>query len=367
MRGLYVHIPFCLKKCSYCDFVSYSGAFGLEDDYVNALLSEFASFRGEKVDTVYFGGGTPTSLKTENLTRLLDGVFSSFHVAQDAEVTIECNPKTADFSKFRALLSHGANRLSIGVQTFDEQCLKAIGRVHAADDAKRCIQDAARAGFLNLSADLMFGLPGQSVASAVESVEIAATMPVRHISCYGLMLEEHTPLWEQVQAGTVSLPEEDAEFSMYCNMKDALNSRGFHQYEISNFAKDGFSSRHNLKYWNCEEYIGCGAAAHSYFEGARFCHGSNLLDYIQNPAAREDVTVLDKEEQMSEFLILGLRKTAGVSETEFFARFGVSMNERYNNVIEKFTKAGLLVRDGGVLRFSEQGVYVSNTVLCEFV
>lgn len=367
MRGLYVHIPFCLKKCSYCDFVSYSGAFGLEDDYVNALLSEFASFRGEKVDTVYFGGGTPTSLKTENLTRLLDGVFSTFHVAHDAEVTIECNPKTADFSKFRALLSHGANRLSIGVQTFDEQCLKAIGRVHAADDAKRCIQDAARAGFLNLSADLMFGLPGQSVASAVESVEIAATMPVRHISCYGLMLEEHTPLWEQVQAGTVSLPEEDAEFLMYCKMKDALNSRGFHQYEISNFAKDGFSSRHNLKYWNCEEYIGCGAAAHSYFEGARFCHGSNLLDYIQNPAAREDVTVLDKEEQMSEFLILGLRKTAGVSETEFFARFGVSMNKCYNNVIEKFTKAGLLVRDGGVLRFSEQGVYVSNTVLCEFV
>ena len=367
MRGLYVHIPFCLKKCSYCDFVSYSGAFGLEDDYVNALLSEFASFRGEKVDTVYFGGGTPTSLKTENLTRLLDGVFSSFHVAQDAEVTIECNPKTADFSKFRALLSHGANRLSIGVQTFDEQCLKAIGRVHAADDAKRCMQDAARAGFLNLSADLMFGLPGQSVASAVESIEIAAAMPVRHISCYGLILEEHTPLWEQVQAGTVSLPEEDAEFSMYCEMKNALNSRGFHQYEISNFAKDGFSSRHNLKYWNCEEYIGCGAAAHSYFEGARFCHGPNLLDYIQNPAAREDVTVLDKEEQMSEFLILGLRKTAGVSETEFFARFGVSKNERYNNVIEKFTKSGLLVRDGGALRFSEKGVYVSNTVLCEFV
>ena len=367
MRGLYVHIPFCLKKCGYCDFVSYSGAFGLEDDYVNALLSEFAYFRGEKIDTVYFGGGTPTSLKTESLTRLLDGVFSTFHVAQGAEVTIECNPKTADFSKFRALLSHGANRLSIGVQTFDEQCLKAIGRVHSADDAKRCVQDAARAGFLNLSADLMFGLPGQSVASAVESVEIAAAMPVRHISCYGLMLEEHTPLWEQVQAGTVSLPEEGAEFSMYCKMKDALNKRGFHQYEISNFAKDGYESRHNLKYWNCEEYIGCGAAAHSYFEGARFCHGSNLLDYIQNPAAREDVTVLDKEEQMSEFLILGLRKTAGVSETEFFARFGVSMNECYNNVIEKFTKAGLLVRDGGVLRFSEQGVYVSNTVLCEFV
>ena len=367
MRGLYVHIPFCLKKCGYCDFVSYSGAFGLEDDYVNALLFEFALYRGEKIDTVYFGGGTPTTLKTQNLTKLLDVVFSSFHVAPGAEVTVECNPKTADFSKFRALHSHGANRLSIGVQSFNEPCLKAIGRVHSADDAKQCIQEAARAGFLNLSADLMFGLPGQTIVSAVESAKIAAALPVRHISCYGLMLEEHTPLWEQAQAGTVLLPDEDAEFQMYCEMKDALNARGFHQYEISNFAKDGFYSRHNLKYWDCEEYIGCGAAAHSYFEGVRFCHGPNLLDYIQNPAAREDMTVLSKEEQMSEFFVFGLRKTAGVSDKEFNARFGGSMYARYHNVIEKFTKAGLLVRDGDALRFSEKGVYVSNTVLCEFV
>lgn len=368
MRGLYVHLPFCLKKCSYCDFVSYPDAFGLEEDYVNALLSEFASFRGEKIDTVYFGGGTPTSLETEHLTKLLDGVFSAFSVAQGAEVTIECNPKTADFAKFRALKSHGANRLSVGVQSFDDTCLKIIGRVHSADDAVRCLEDAARAGFLNISVDLMFGLPGQSLKTVQKSVLTAAAMQtVRHVSCYGLILEENTPLWEQVQAGALTLPDEDTEFEMYCEIKNMLCASGFHQYEISNFARDGYESRHNLKYWNCEEYIGCGAAAHSYFEGARFCHSAGLLDYIKNPCAREDVTVLSKAEQMSEFLILGLRKTAGVSKKEFCARFGETIDACYQKAIEKFTKTGLLESTGDTLRLSEKGVYVSNTVLCEFV
>ncbi len=368
MRGLYVHLPFCLKKCSYCDFVSYPDAFGLEEDYVNALLSEFAVWRGETVDTVYFGGGTPTSLKTEHLTKLLDGVFSAFSVAQGAEVTIECNPKTADFAKLRALIRHGANRLSVGVQSFDETCLKTIGRVHSADDAVRCLEDAARAGFLNISVDLMFGLPGQSLKTVQKSVSTAAAMQtVRHVSCYGLILEEHTPLWEQVQTGALTLPDEDTELEMYCEIKNLLSARGFHQYEISNFARDGQESRHNLKYWNCEEYIGCGAAAHSYFEGARFCHSAELLDYMKNPAAREDVTVLSKEEQMSEFFVLGLRKTAGVSKKEFFARFGETIDAHYQKAIEKFTKAGLLESSGDTLRLSEKGVYVSNTVLCEFV
>lgn len=368
MRGLYVHLPFCLKKCNYCDFVSYPGAYGLEEDYVNALLSEFALYRGENIDTVYFGGGTPTSLKTENLIKLLDGVFSAFSVAQGAEVTIECNPKTADFSKFCALKNHGANRLSVGVQSFDDVCLKTIGRLHSADDAFRCLEEAARAGFLNLSVDLMFGLPGQNLETVQKNVLTAAAIPmVRHISCYGLILEEDTPLWAQVQTGTLTLPDEDTEFEMYCKISETLRAKGFCQYEISNFAKKGYESRHNLKYWNCEEYIGCGAAAHSYFEGARFCHGAGLVDYIKNPAAREDIAVLSKEEQMSEFMFLGLRKTAGVSKKEFCARFGETLDARYHKVIEKFTKAGLLESEGDALRLSEKGVYVSNTVLCEFV
>lgn len=368
MRGLYVHLPFCFKKCGYCDFVSYTDAYGLENAYTKALLSEFDRYCGERIDTVYFGGGTPTSLSTEHLTKLLDGVFSSFHVAPDAEVTVECNPKTADFAKFRALLAHGVNRLSIGVQSLDDECLKTIGRIHSACDAIRCVEEAAQAGFLNLSVDLMFGLPKQSVSSIQKSVrEVLAMSAVRHISCYGLILEENTPLWEQVQNEAIALPNEDAELEMYDEIKKMLRVRGFHQYEISNFARSGFQSRHNLKYWNCEEYIGCGAAAHSYFEGARFCHGPELKTYIQNPIAREHVTVLSEEEQMSEFMILGLRKTAGISGKAFFARFGCLPDEYYQNVIEKFTKAGLLESDGDVLRLSEKGVYVSNTVLCEFV
>lgn len=366
-RGLYVHLPFCLKKCAYCDFVSYAHAFDQEDAYIDALLTEFCTYRGEKIDTVYFGGGTPTALKIENLLKLIDGVYSAFCVLPDAEVTVECNPKTADAAAFRALLHHGVNRLSIGVQSFDDACLQTIGRVHTADDAKKSVEDAARAGFCNVSLDLMFGLPGQSAQSLQSSVQTAMSLPIRHISCYGLILEEHTPLWHQVQTGGLTLPGEDEEVQMYRDLIKQLAAHDFVQYEISNFAKDGFWSRHNLKYWNDLEYIGCGAAAHSYFQGERFFHGADLADYIQDPNRREGVTALSVEEQMGEFMMLGLRKTAGVSRSEFFARFGILLDDRYKKEIETFTQAGLLESVGDRLRLSQQGVYVSNTVMCEFV
>lgn len=368
MRGLYIHLPFCRKKCSYCDFVSYMGIYGIEDDYINALLAEFDLYRGESIDTVYFGGGTPTSLKTKNLIKLLNGVFSTFNVAQNAEVTVECNPNTADFEKFRALIACGANRLSVGIQSLDDKCLRTIGRIHTAYDASKCIDDAVRAGFLNLSVDLMFGLPGQSLKSVQNSVRGVLAMPnICHVSCYGLILEENTPLWKQAHAGEVTLPDEDTEFEMYCKIKELLQSNGIYQYEISSFAKDGFQSRHNLKYWSCEEYIGCGAAAHSYFNGVRFCHTPEPESYIKNPGARLEEMIISKKEQMSEFMFLGLRKNAGISVSEFSLKFGYRPDEIYKNVIEKFTRVGLLISAGDTLRLSEKGVYVSNTVLCEFV
>ncbi|MBR4874822.1 MAG: radical SAM family heme chaperone HemW [Clostridia bacterium] len=367
MRGLYIHLPFCIQKCSYCDFTSYADCFGYEEEYLRALLNELEAYRGEKVDTVYLGGGTPTSLKTKTLTAILDGVFKTLNVAPNAEVTIECNPKTADTEKFKALVSSGANRLSVGVQSFSDRLLKLIGRIHTADDAKACILDAKSAGFENLSADLMFALPTQTVEDVIKSAEECVRLPINHISCYGLILEEETPLCRQIESGEFSAIDEDVEFSMYLKICEFLEKNGFLRYEISNFAKDGFYSRHNKKYWDATEYIGIGCGAHSYFNKERYFNTSDILEYIKNSLGHKEVTAISKEEAMSEFMILGLRKTEGISKQEFFSRFNENVEEKYENVIKKFTKNGLLVSDGDFIRLSDKGIYVSNTVLCEFM
>ena len=367
MRGLYVHLPFCLKKCSYCDFVSYENCFSYESAYVKALLNEFSAYRGEKIDTVYFGGGTPTSMQTESLIALLDGVHQTFCLASDAEVTMECNPKTADGDKFSALLAHGANRLSIGVQSFDDAILHTIGRVHTADDAKKCVEDALKAGFCNISADLMFGLPGQSVETVQNSVAHVTKLPVCHISCYGLILEEHTPLWHRVKRGELVCPDEDTELLMYRTITDGLKACGFYQYEISNFAKPGYESRHNQKYWDAAEYIGCGAGAHAYYNGVRFCHSTDLDAYLENPLLRLEEEVISRDEQMREFMILGLRRRCGVSKLEFFSRFSKELDACYGDIIARFVDLGLLEADGDFVRFTDEGLYLSNTVLCELM
>lgn len=366
-RGLYIHLPFCLKKCDYCDFVSYTDAYDQEEAYKAALLSEFQQYRGEKIDTVYLGGGTPTSLKTETLTGILDGVFKTFDVAENAEVTVECNPKTAEREKFLALRASGVNRLSIGVQSLDNAVLREIGRIHTAEDAAVCVESAYAAGFSNISADLMFGLPSQSMESLKESIRGLLAMPLSHVSCYGLITEENTPLAARIAAGKAVLPDEDTEYQMYCEITQQLSRAGFARYEISNFAKDGAASRHNLKYWTCGEYIGCGAAAHSYFHGERYCHTAELCDYIRQPNRREEVTCVSREDGMREFMMLGLRMAEGVSKSEFLRRFGEPLLARFGETIEKYEKMGLLAQENNRVFFTEQGVYVSNTVLCEFM
>ncbi len=367
MRGLYVHLPFCLKKCAYCDFLSYTDCYAYETEYVEAVLSEFSHYKGEQIDTVYIGGGTPTSLTKESLTRLLDGVFQTFSVAENAEITVECNPKTADFDLFCALLAHGANRLSVGVQSMQDEELSKIGRIHTAKDAVECILDAYRAGFFNISADLMFGLPNQTIQSFEDSIEKVTALPVTHVSCYGLILENDTPLCQKVKAGQLTLPDEETEEAMYRVAASRLSSKGFLQYEISNFAKEGFCSRHNLKYWDLTEYIGVGAGAHSFYQGARYCHTGNIHKYIENPNQKEECVILTKEDLMAEFMMLGLRKLRGVSEQEFYAQFKESLHGRYGDIITKYETVGLLRREGDRVFFTERGIYLSNTVLCEFV
>lgn len=362
-----MHLPFCLKKCAYCDFVSYSAHYDKQREYFEALKQEFLHYRGEEIDTVYLGGGTPTSLDADILTELLGEIFENFSVLPNAEVAVECNPKTADFEKFCALKKAGVNRLSIGVQSLNDKELFALSRIHSAEDAIDCVNQAKKAGFSNISVDLMFSLPHQTLESLNKTIDGLLTLPVTHISCYGLILEPGTRLFKAVHSGEISLPDEDTELKMYQTIVKKLRNAGFYQYEISNFSKIGYASKHNTRYWKCEEYIGCGAAAHSYFKGERFSNSEDFEKYLKNPGEKEDVTPITKEDQMSEFMILGLRMISGVQDAEFIEKFGASFMDVYGKAIEKHEKNGLLERKEGSLRLTEQGVYVSNTVLCEFV
>lgn len=367
MRGLYIHIPFCIKKCEYCDFISYTDAYDKEKDYLDALAKDFSLYEDKQVDTVYIGGGTPSSLSEEGLTFLMDKIFEYFDVTDDAEITMEVNPKTADIKKLKALRHAGVNRLSIGVQSFCDDELLAIGRIHTSNDAKNCILDAKFAGFKNISIDLMFGLPKQTLESYRASLICAIASGVNHISAYSLILEEGTPLHQKVKNWEVRLPHEDDENAMYDLTNDVLSASGFRQYEVSNYAKDGAYSRHNIKYWDCEEYIGCGAAAHSYFRGIRFSNHSTIDNYIKHPTERLDKVELSLKEKMSEFMFLGLRKIDGIDLEEFECRFINSAYEIYGDVIDKYIKLGLLVHERGYLKFTERGMRLSNQVLCEFV
>lgn len=367
MRGLYIHIPFCIKKCEYCDFVSYADCYHRTGDYIVALIEELKIYRGESIDTVYIGGGTPTSLPADVLCILLENIFRYLDVAKDAEITVECNPGTCSFEKLKALRDAGVNRLSIGVQSFNDSELASIGRIHNSHDAVSAIVDAKLAGFKNISVDLMFGLPGQTTDTLKSSLISAISAGVNHISCYSLILEETTPLYEKVNSRLLSLPDENVEVEMYNMVCDILEKSGYAQYEISNFAKEGAKSQHNLKYWDATEYIGCGAAAHSYYNGQRYSNACELDDYISAPLKKYNVTAITEKDKMSEFMFLGLRKTEGVSENEFINRFGSTVYYEFGNAIQKYTDAGLLEKYGDMLRFTKEGLRLSNTVLCEFV
>lgn len=367
MKGLYIHIPFCIKKCEYCDFVSFPDCYEREGEYLSALVEEMKIYRGEQVDTVYIGGGTPTSLTTSTLEYLMENIFRYFDVSDDAEITMECNPGTCDLEKLKRLRAAGINRLSIGVQSFNDAELTAIGRIHNAHEAISCAVDAKFAGFKNISLDLMFGLPGQTVDTLRDTLIKAISAGVNHISCYSLILEQGTPLYDSVCARIVKLPTEDAEVEMYNTVCDMLEKSGYRQYEISNFARVGYESRHNLKYWDCIEYIGCGCAAHSYYNGQRYSNAADLDEYISAPLKKYDVAGLSVKDQMSEFMFLGLRKTKGISSKEFERRFGSTFYFEFNEPIKKYLDLGLLEKDGDFLRFTKEGFRLSNTVLCEFV
>lgn len=366
MKGLYIHIPFCVKKCEYCDFVSYPGLEREHDAYIGALIREMEQHRGAAADSVFIGGGTPTALSAEQLCRVLGAVRENFNIAPDAEFSVECNPGTVTDEKLRALVQGGVNRVSVGVQSFNDRELKAIGRIHTAAAARDTVMALCGAGFKNISLDLMASLPYQSKDSFLRSLRTAASLPVRHISVYSLMIEDGTPIKKKYDEGVYVLPDEDCDRELYRLTAEYLKSRGFERYEISNYAVPGCESRHNLNYWDCGEYLGLGLAAHSYMDGVRSYNTSDIQKYISG-AYCEDSVRLSETDKRGEFMMLGLRKTAGVSAAVFKDLFGCELSDVYSEAIEKFMRAGALEASGGFLRLTERGLDIANTVMCEFI
>ena len=366
MKGLYLHIPFCKKKCAYCDFNSFCAEDSMKEEYVNSLIFEMSQYKGTEIDTVYIGGGTPTTLKTQLLTKIIDGIRENFILCDNAEFTVEMNPKTADLVKLKTMRKSGVNRISIGVQSFCDTELSALGRIHSAEDAIEAIALAREAGFSNISIDLMSAIPHQTEESFVKTLDMAIMQKPDHISCYSLILEEGTPLFDEVKGGRITLCDEDTERKIYDYAVEVLEKNGYRQYEISNFAKKGKASRHNIKYWTMEEYIGLGISAHSFFGGIRYSNTADINRYNSHNF-REESTSLTENDMMSEFMFLGLRMTEGVSEHEFYKKFGKNISDVFKKPLEKFLKMGFLIQENGKIRLSKKAVGVSNQIMCEFL
>ncbi len=372
--GIYLHIPFCAKKCGYCDFNAYSGyKDGTKARYVEAICREIAA-RSEpetRVPTIFFGGGTPTQLSAADLTRILDTVRAHFAVDADAEISVEANPADADTPYLEALRAAGVNRLSFGVQTFDDRLLRTIDRVHTGNEARAAVALAKAAGFASLSIDLMFALPRQTLADWDRSLDAAFALDVPHLSMYALIVEEGTPFYARRERGRLVLPSDKTEAAMFDRAIERATAAGYRHYEVSNYARPGHESRHNQIYWRNEEYFGFGAGAVSYLDGVRFSAERRPSRYIETVATQGVATVweerLTDREAMGETMMVGLRLTAGVDLERFAVRFGVRAEEIFAAPIAKNVAAGLLERDGARLRLTRRGLFFASDVMADFL
>lgn len=366
MKGLYIHIPFCIRKCDYCDFVSFPKCDNHFGEYVNALIKEMKKYCGTHIDTVFIGGGTPSVLSPYLISRICNAVKENFILCDNYEWTIEVNPGTVTDEKIKAILEGGINRVSVGVQSFNDCELASAGRIHNAKTAYDTVIKLSECGFKNISIDLMESLPNQTAESFKKSLEVAVSLPITHISVYSLIIEEGTPIKEKYDKGIYEMPDEDTDRDLYKFTKEFLGERGFCRYEISNYAKTSYQSKHNLKYWNCDEYIGIGVAAHSYIDGVRYYNTSVLEDYI-NGVTVIGKDILSNSDKQGEFMMLGLRKTEGVNKKEFNKRFNCMPEDIWGESITKFITSGFMRENDGYYALTEKGTDVSNSIMCEFL
>ena len=373
--SIYIHVPFCKKKCLYCDFPSFSGCENIYEDYVNSLLKELANSAMEygefEIATIFIGGGTPTVLPPKQLGKVLDTVLNKYNVRNDAEITIEANPGTVNGKVFKELKSMCVNRLSFGVQAWQNSLLTTLGRIHDNETFVRNFSEARDAGFQNISCDLMFSLPNQTLSQWEETLEKIIRLNPEHISAYSLIIEDGTPFKEMLDRGMIQETDDALDREMYYLAKEMLKDKDYHPYEISNFAKQGFESQHNIVYWNTQEYLGFGLGAHSYLRGQRFHNTYDIDQYIHAKGniihLREDFETLSKEEKMEEFMFMGLRLTAGISLEEFKKRFGMAVTDVFKDNVKYLINEKLLAIKEDRMILTDKGIDISNFVFEKFM
>lgn len=369
--SLYIHIPFCKQKCYYCDFPSYANIDYLKEDYVDALCKEIENKNiTYNIKSIFVGGGTPSYLNSKQLEKLLITI-NKLNLDENIEFTMEANPGTLDEEKLIVMKNCGINRISMGLQAVQNSLLKDIGRIHTFNVFEENFKLARKVGFNNINVDLMFGLPSQTVEDWKDSLEKIASLEPEHISAYSLIVEEGTAFYKLYEKNKLILPSEEMERDMYKITKEILNFYGYKQYEISNYAKDGFECYHNKVYWRSKEYIGLGSSSASFIDGKRIKNIENVKKYIEKVNAEEAVTeeiyYNSKEDNIEEFMFMGLRLIEGINMEEFKRRFNINIMDIYKKIIEKNIEKDLLEIKGGYLRLTEKGIELSNYVMSDFI
>lgn len=372
--SLYIHIPFCAQKCLYCDFPSFARKDHLRKAYIEALNKEIISLREKhnnlEINTIFIGGGTPSVLEVDELECLLKEV-AKLNMAKDIEYSMECNPGNLTEKKLKVMKKYGVNRISMGLQAKQDNLLKGLGRIHTYKTFRENFLLAKKVGFNRINVDLMFGLPNQRLNEWEETLREIISLEPAHISAYSLIIEEGTAFYNLYENDKLKLPTEEEERKMYHLAKEILEENGFNQYEISNYAKEGKECRHNLAYWNMDNWIGVGSAAASYIDGKRIKNKSSIEKYInsinEKGEAVEEIINNSKNDNMEEFMFMGLRKINGIDENEFKNRFSMNINDVYGEILNKYIGEGLLIRESGRIFLSEKGIEISNVIMADFL
>ena len=366
-KNLYIHIPFCISKCHYCNFISFSGKNELLEQYFSALKKEIKFYFADcnqTLETIYIGGGTPSVADFRFYQEIFNLLSDLIIISPDAEITMEINPGTVDLDYLKNIRALGINRLSIGVQSFDDKILKFINRIHNSKEAIKTIEIANQAGFGNISIDLIYGLPDQTPENWEETLNHALNLDINHISTYGLKIEENTEFSRHLPK---NLPDDEIQSQIYLKTIEILENNGFNHYEISNFGLKNFESQHNLCYWKNKEYFGLGLSAHGYLNRVRYSNTENLEEYLINPVKRAFENQISATERIEEAIFLGLRLTEGINTKEFKINYGIDLYQNHSKIIEKYINYGFMSYQNSYLKLTKQGILLSNSILAEFL
>lgn len=370
--GIYIHIPFCKRKCAYCDFISFSGHQKLIEPYINSLISEIKNYKIDKenyvIKTIYFGGGTPSFIDSKYIVEILDTIKAKFNILENVEITIEVNPGTVDELKLKDYYNAGINRISFGLQSTRSELLKLVGRIHSYSSFLEAYNLARKIGFKNINIDLMIGLPVQILEDVQKDLERIIELKPEHISVYSLIVEEGTRIEEKIKNKELYLPSEELERKMYWEVKKKLEEAGYVHYEISNYSKPGLESKHNIACWNQEEYLGFGLAAHSYINNKRYSNTIDFDEYFDWPENSKIIHEKQtKEDKQKEFMLLGLRKIEGIKISDFKNKFIENPIYLYRESLNKLTTQGLIEIDIDSIKLTDKGIDLANLVWEEFI